>query len=72
MRVYRLDIETVSEQGDSLVESVDELRKRAAEAVISANVDPSLLTAEQHRDVDALQALAAHAATEANLVLLAS
>jgi hypothetical protein len=64
------DIEKDPAEVESPVDEVEALQHRAAEAVINANVDPSLLTAEEHEDVAALQALANHAATEANLTLL--
>ncbi len=66
------DTEKVPEQSEAPVDvgDVEALQHRAAEAVINANVDPSSLTPEEHEDVTALQALASHAATEANLVLL--
>jgi hypothetical protein len=49
---------------------VDEIQRRAAEATTDANVDPSLLTPEQHREVTAVQTLAGRAVIEANLAIL--
>ncbi len=63
-------IEKNPEQGGPAFDDVLALQHRASEAVINANVDPSLLTLEEHEDVTALQALANLAATEANLLLL--
>ena len=49
-------------------ETFDALQHRAAEAVITANIDPSLITEEQHTRVTSLQSEAARLAMEANLL----
>jgi hypothetical protein len=66
------DIEKSSVEVESPVDNFEALQHRAAEAVMNANADPSLLTPKEHEDVAALQALAGQAAIEANLVLLSS
>ncbi|MBA3757505.1 hypothetical protein H0X09_01415 [Candidatus Saccharibacteria bacterium] len=63
------DIEKLgSAEDEPTGDKLHELRSRAAEAVINANIDPSKLTPEEHQDVALLQNLANMATAEANLL----
>jgi hypothetical protein len=45
---------------------IEKLRQEASEAVISANINPTLLSQEEHRRVSLAQAVASRAIIEAN------
>lgn len=48
------------------ISEIEKLRQEAREAVISANVNPSLLSPEEHRRVRLVQEMASRVVIEAN------
>ncbi len=54
---------------DGTTEGALAARRYAAEAVLEANTNPSLLTPEQHREVDRIQALSVYATRAAGINL---